>query len=75
MRIAIIGAGVSGLVAASQLHQKHDITLFEAGDSPGGHVRTINVEIDGASFDIDTGFVVFNNVRYPEFLRKIRLPY
>ena len=72
MRIAIIGAGVSGLVAASQLHQKHDITLFEAGDSPGGHVRTINVEIDGASFDIDTGFVVFNNVRYPEFLRIIR---
>ncbi len=57
---------------ASQLHQKHDLTLFESSDSSGGHACTINVEIGGSSFDIDTGFVVFNNARYPEFLRIIR---
>ena len=44
MRIAIVGSGVSGLVAAHLLHQKHDVTVFEARDRIGGHVNTVRVE-------------------------------
>ena len=69
MKIAVIGAGVSGLVAARQLHARHDVTVFEAGDEPGGHARTIDVESGGRTFAVDTGFVVFNDRTYPEFLR------
>lgn len=69
MRIAVIGAGVSGLVVARQLHTRHDVTVFEAGDEPGGHSRTIEVSCAGRTYAVDTGFVVFNHRTYPEFLR------
>ena len=69
MRIAVIGAGVSGLVVARKLHARYDVTVFEAGDAPGGHARTIDVESGGRAFAVDTGFVVFNDRTYPEFLR------
>ena len=69
MRIAVIGAGVSGLVVARQLHARHDVTVFEAGDEPGGHSRTIDVSCGGRTYAVDTGFVVFNDRTYPEFLR------
>lgn len=69
MRIAVIGAGVAGLVAARHLHARHDVTVFEAGDAPGGHARTIDVSRGGRTFAVDTGFVVFNDRTYPEFLR------
>jgi len=61
MRIAVIGAGVSGLVVARELHERHDVTVYEAGDEPGGHARTIDVESGGRIFAVDTGFVVFND--------------
>ncbi|MCY3784192.1 MAG: FAD-dependent oxidoreductase [Chloroflexi bacterium] len=69
MRIAVIGAGVSGLVVARRLHAHHDVTVFEAGDEPGGHSRTLDVSRGGRTFAVDTGFVVFNDRTYPEFLR------
>jgi len=69
MKIAIIGAGVSGLVAAYRLHHRHQVTVFEANDYPGGHAQTVRVDVDGESFDLDTGFMVFNNWTYPEFNR------
>ena len=69
MRIAIVGAGVSGLVAAHVLHGVHDVTLFEANDYPGGHTRTVRVETDGGAWDVDTGFIVCNDRNYPNFLR------
>ena len=69
MRIAVIGAGVSGLVAARQLHARHDVTVFEASDALGGHSRTIDVSSGGRTYAVDTGFVVFNDRTYPEFLR------
>ena len=68
MRIAIIGAGVSGLVAARELCANHDVTVFEADDVPGGHARTIDVPCGDRSYAVDTGFVVFNTTTYPEFL-------
>jgi predicted NAD/FAD-binding protein len=70
MRIAIIGSGVSGLTAAHLLHRCHDITVFEARDRVGGHVRTIDVTgADGRPHAIDIGFIVFNEVNYPLFSR------
>ncbi len=69
MRIAVIGAGVAGLVVARQLHASHDVTVFEASDAPGGHSRTIDVSRGGRTYAVDTGFVVFNDRTYPEFQR------
>ena len=67
MRIAIIGAGVSGLVAAHLLHRRHDVTVFEANRYPGGHVNTVRVDTADATHQVDTGFIVFNNRNYPRF--------
>ena len=69
MKIAIIGSGISGMVAAHHLAAKHSITLFEAGKSLGGHTATIDVESKGKSYAIDTGFIVYNDWTYPEFIR------
>lgn len=68
MRIAIIGSGISGLVAAYRLHNAHDITLFEANDYVGGHTNTVEVELGGERHAIDTGFIVFNDWTYPHFI-------
>ena len=67
MRIAVIGGGVSGLVAAYRLGPHHDVTLYEANDYLGGHVNTVKVEAEGKSLSIDTGFIVFNDWNYPQF--------
>jgi predicted NAD/FAD-binding protein len=68
MRIAIVGTGVSGLVAAHRLHREHEITVFEAGGRLGGHTNTVRVEDeDGSDLWIDTGFIVFNDRNYPNF--------
>jgi predicted NAD/FAD-binding protein len=69
MKIAIVGAGVSGLVAAHVLHQAHDVTLFEANDYAGGHTHTVRVETEGGTWDVDTGFIVHNDRNYPSFQR------
>jgi predicted NAD/FAD-binding protein len=72
MRIAIIGTGVSGLVAAHLLHDRHDITVFEARNRIGGHVNTIELEDSmGNARSIDTGFIVFNETNYPLFTKLI----
>jgi predicted NAD/FAD-binding protein len=69
MRVAIIGAGVSGLVCAHRLHSEHDVVLFEASDRAGGHANTVRVETEGGVYDLDTGFIVFNDRNYPNFER------
>ena len=70
MRIALIGAGVSGLVAAHLLHRAgHDLSVFEAAAYPGGHTNTVRVDEPDASLDVDTGFIVFNDRNYPNFER------
>ena len=69
MKIAIIGGGISGMVAAHRLHRDHSITLFEANDYIGGHTNTIDVESEQGTFSVDTGFIVFNDRTYPNFIR------
>jgi predicted NAD/FAD-binding protein len=69
MRIAIIGAGVSGLVCAQMLHRDHELVVFEATDRAGGHANTVHVETGTGAYDLDTGFVVFNERNYPGFER------
>ena len=69
MKIAIIGSGISSLVAARKLHTEHQITVFEANDYIGGHTNTVDVETEEGHFAIDTGFIVFNNRTYPRFIR------
>jgi len=67
MRIAIVGGGVSGLVAAHRLHGRHEVTLFEAGRHLGGHANTVTVERPSGTWHLDTGFIVLNDRNYPRF--------
>ena len=70
MRIAVAGGGVSGLVAARRLHDAgHEVTLFEADDRLGGHTHTFPVRTEGGTWNVDTGFIVFNDRNYPRFER------
>ncbi|BFN14297.1 MULTISPECIES: NAD(P)/FAD-dependent oxidoreductase [Marinobacter] len=68
-RIAVIGAGVSGLTAAWLLADKHDVHMFEAGDYAGGHTNTEQVEVGGRTWPVNTGFIVFNDWTYPNFIK------
>ena len=68
MKIAIVGTGISGMVAAHLLHRDHELTVFEAADYIGGHTNTLDVAMDGRTFAIDTGFIVFNDWTYPNFI-------
>ncbi len=69
MKIAIIGSGIAGLTCAYLLNRQHHITLFESSDWVGGHTHTVDVEVDGRQYAIDTGFIVFNDWTYPNFIR------
>ena len=64
-RIAVVGAGISGLSCAHMLSGSHDVVLFESEARPGGHSRTIGVPRAGGPLPVDTGFIVYNEVNYP----------
>ncbi|WP_114785609.1 NAD(P)/FAD-dependent oxidoreductase [Vibrio tetraodonis] len=68
MNVAIIGSGISGLTCGYYLHKEHNVTLFEANDYIGGHTATVDVQLDGESYAVDTGFIVFNDRTYPNFI-------
>jgi predicted NAD/FAD-binding protein len=67
-RIAVVGAGISGLASAWLLSRKYDVTLFEAADYLGGHTNTVDVTLDGKTHPVDTGFLVFNEKTYPNLI-------
>ena len=70
MKIAIVGAGISGLVSAYLLCQEHEITVYEAEDYIGGHTNTVSVELKGRHHEVDTGFIVYNEKNYPNFCQR-----
>ena len=70
-RIAIVGAGVSGLVAAHLLRRRHHVVVFERSSQAGGHAHTVRVDTADATHWVDTGFIVFNDRNYPNFERLI----
>lgn len=73
MRIAVIGAGISGCLAAHLLHGRHEVVLFEAGNYPGGHANSVKIATAGQQVTVDTGFMVFNRRTYPNFCRLLEL--
>ncbi|MCG8313666.1 MAG: FAD-dependent oxidoreductase [Pseudomonadales bacterium] len=68
-RIAVVGSGISGLTCAYLLHQTHDIVLFEQNDYLGGHTNTEQVHAEGKVYPVNTGFIVFNDWTYPNFIK------
>ncbi|OYY49764.1 MAG: FAD-dependent oxidoreductase [Methylophilales bacterium 28-44-11] len=69
MKIAIIGSGIAGNTLAHHLYQQHDITVFEANEHIGGHTHTHDIALFGQHYQVDTGFIVFNDRTYPNFIQ------
>ena len=69
MKIAIVGTGISGLTAAYLLNREHDIVVFEKNDYVGGHTHTHDVKTNESSLAVDSGFIVYNEVTYPNFIK------
>ncbi|WP_193369018.1 NAD(P)/FAD-dependent oxidoreductase [Pelagibius marinus] len=69
MKVAVVGAGIAGLGAAWALSQKHRVTVFEAADRLGGHANTRNLCLDGRRCPVDTGFIVYNEINYPQLTK------
>ncbi len=68
MKIAVIGGGISGLSAAWLLNSQHQVTLYEAANYLGGHTNTVDVTLDGVTHPVDTGFLVYNDLTYPNLI-------
>lgn len=69
MNIAVVGSGISGMVAAYLISEEHAVTVYEAGDHIGGHTHTHDIARNGRRYAVDTGFIVFNEKTYPNFLK------
>ena len=69
LKIAVIGSGVSGLVASMILSRKHNVTIFEKNNKMGGHVHTHKLKSSEKIFNVDSGFIVYNERTYPNFIK------
>ena len=69
LNIAVIGSGISGLTTAHLLSRKHNITLFEKNDYIGGHTHTHSIKEEGTIYNVDSGFIVYNENTYPNFIK------
>jgi predicted NAD/FAD-binding protein len=68
VKVAVVGSGIAGNVAAHRLHREHAITVYEASSHVGGHTHTHSIEVDGRRHEVDTGFIVYNDRTYPRFV-------
>jgi len=73
MKIAVVGTGIAGLSAAWLLQPRHDVTVYEKNRRVGGHSNTVSVRLAGADIRVDTGFIVYNPVTYPNFVELLRV--
>jgi predicted NAD/FAD-binding protein len=72
MRIAVIGTGISGMASAYLLSEDHEVVVYEANDYIGGHTKTVDVSLNGQQYAVDTGFIVFNEKTYPNFVKLMK---
>lgn len=72
MKIAVVGSGISGLTAAHYLSRAHEVYVFEADGRPGGHTHTVDADVPSGRYAVDTGFIVFNDWTYPNFIRLMK---
>lgn len=72
-RIAVVGSGIAGLASAWLLADRYDVTLFEAGAYFGGHSNTVDVSLEGKTYPVDTGFLVHNDLTYPNLIALFEL--
>jgi predicted NAD/FAD-binding protein len=72
MRVAVIGTGISGMTSAYLLSEDHEVVVYEANNYVGGHTNTVNVSLNGDQYAVDTGFIVFNEKTYPNFVKLMR---
>ena len=72
MKFAVVGSGISGLSMALILSQDHEVILYEVDDRFGGHSNTIEVNYNGKKISVDTGFIVYNLINYPNFSEMLK---
>jgi predicted NAD/FAD-binding protein len=72
MKIAVIGSGISGLTCSYLLSKKHEVHVFEAEERIGGHTHTVDIQVPSGRYAVDTGFIVFNDWTYPNFIRLLK---
>ena len=71
MRIAVVGSGISGMVAAYRLSPEHEVTVFESGAHIGGHTHTVDVDMAARRYAVDTGLHRLQRLDLPEFRRPL----
>ena len=71
MKVAVIGSGISGLACAHYLSSEHEVWVYESARKIGGHTATVDVKLGTRQYAIDTGFIVFNERAYPNFIELI----
>ena len=69
MKFAVVGSGISGLSIAAILSQEHEVVLYEKEDRFGGHSNTVEINYNNEIINVDTGFIVFNKLNYPNLLK------
>ena len=72
-RMAVVGSGIAGLASAWLLSDRYEVTLFEAGSYFGGHSNTVDVTLEGMTHPVDTGFLVHNDLTYPNLIALFEL--
>src|SRR5664279_3123121 len=66
MRLAVVGTGIAGSAAAWALSKRYPVTVYDRELRPGGHSHTVRIDYDGETISVDIGFIVYNELNYPD---------